>query len=267
MKNRSLSLSRKRNDTDPQILEEIADFWTYQLNNEIYLRNHPHVVRGSKEYFDIILSQREKYIYYFETMTTYLKGSPSSQLLEVGCGMGTDTIVFERNGFNVTGIDLTPAHITLAKRLFDIYNARGSFIQGNAERLPFPDNSFGSVYSFGVLHHTPKTQTAIKEIHRVLMPKGRAVIMLYNKRTLNNLAHIITRKGFENVKLGEDSPVTHRFSKADVIKMCKDFNACHVKTEYLFGAGWAKIYSYIPRPVFLVLSKLFGWHLVIFAQK
>jgi SAM-dependent methyltransferase len=258
---------RLTSSEEAKIFQETSEFWTFQLNNEIYLRNYPDVVRGSKKYFDIILSSRQKYIYYFPEMIAFLKKAASDNLLEVGCGMGTDSLVWDKNGFKVTGIDLTPAHLDLAKKLFDLYHAVGTFFEGNAEQLTFPDNSFDCVYSYGVLHHTPDTSKAIKEIYRVLRPDGRAVIMLYHKWSLNNLAHWITGRGFENVKGGKDSPVTYRFSKRDVCNMCADFSSCKIKVEYLFGAGWGKIYSIVPQLIYLLLSKLVGWHIVIYLEK
>lgn len=252
---------------ESKVFQETSEFWTFQLNNEIYLRNHPDVIRGSKEYFDIILSARQKYIYYFPEMISFLKKAASANLLEVGCGMGTDSLVWDRNGFRITGVDLTPAHLDLAKRLFDLYHAAGNFLEGNAEQLAFPDNSFDCVYSYGVLHHTPDTNKAIREIYRVLQPDGHAVIMLYHKWSLNNFAHWVTGRGFENVKGGTDSPVTSRFSKREVYTMCADFNSCDIKTEYLFGAGWGKVYNMMPRSLYLLLSKVLGWHLVIYLRK
>ena len=249
------------------VFQEIADFWSFQLNNEIYLRDRPGVIRGSKEYFEIILAARRQFIYYFPTMISYLEKGPSRDLLEVGCGMGTDSLIFAQEGFNITGIDLAPAHLELAEGLFKHYQLTGSFIEGNAEGLPFPDHRFGCVYSFGVLHHTPNTGKAIQEIYRVLSPEGRAVIMLYHKWSLNNFAHWILRKGFENVKNGNDTPVTYRFSKNEVQKMCSDFSTCEICTEYLYGAGWGKIYNITPKPIYLLLSNLIGWHLVIYVKK
>jgi SAM-dependent methyltransferase len=61
----------------------------------------------------------------------------------------------------------------------------GSFIQGDAESLPFCDRAFDFVYSHGVLHHTPDTAQAIREIYRVLSPGGRAVVMLYYRNSFN----------------------------------------------------------------------------------
>ncbi|MCI5188756.1 MAG: class I SAM-dependent methyltransferase [Candidatus Electrothrix sp. AS4_5] len=182
-------------------------------------------------------------------------------------GMGTDSLVLAQNGFNVTGVDITPAHLDLAKKLFNLYQTDGTFLEDNAEQLSFSDNSFSCVYSYGVLHHTPNTAKSIKEIYRVLRPKGHAVIMLYHKRSLNNFAHWVTGKGFENAKGDIDAPVTSRFKKDEVYNMCAAFNSCDIKIEYLFGAGWGKIYNIVPKHVYTMLSKLAGWHLVIYLQK
>jgi ubiquinone/menaquinone biosynthesis C-methylase UbiE len=252
---------------ESDIFQEIADFWSFQLNNEIYLRNHPSVIRGSKEYFDIILSARKKFMYYFPSMISFLKKAPARKFLEVGCGMGTDALVFAQEGFDVTGIDLSPAHLEMAERLFNLFSEKGRFLKENAENLPFPDNSFDSVYSYGVLHHSPNTGKSIREIYRVLATEGLAVIMLYNKWSLNNFAHWITQKGFESVKDAIDAPITQRFSKIDVQKMCSDFSVCNIKTEYLCGAGWGKVYDFIPKPIYLLLSKVIGWHLVAYLEK
>ena len=54
----------------------------------------------------------------------------------------------------------------------------------DAENLPFEDNSFNAVYSWGVLHHSPDTQKVVNEVYRVLKPGGMAKIMVYNKYSL-----------------------------------------------------------------------------------
>ncbi len=130
----------------PETFANISEFRSIQLNNEIYLRNHKNILRGSKQYFDIILSARKKYLYYLDDIISYLKSSPSRSHLEVGCGIGTDALVFVREKFHVTGIDLAPGHLELAKGLFNLYQETGSFKYGNAENICFPDQTFGCVY-------------------------------------------------------------------------------------------------------------------------
>lgn len=113
------------------------------------------------------------------------------RVLEIGCGLGTDAVQFARAGAHYTGIDLTPRAISLARKRFSLLDLPGDLHVGDAEALDFDDDSFDLVYSHGVLHHTPDIHAAVKEISRVLRPGGRAVVMLYHRRSLNH--HIKVR--------------------------------------------------------------------------
>src|SRR5205823_11204819 len=84
-----------------------------------------------------------------------------------------------------TAVDLTNAALNITKRHFQQEGLHSRFIQGDAENLPFPNNTFDLVYSHGVLHHTPDTPRTIREVHRVLSPGGRAVVMLYYRNSFN----------------------------------------------------------------------------------
>jgi ubiquinone/menaquinone biosynthesis C-methylase UbiE len=261
------NICHDQNRGESACFNRISEFWTRHPNNKIYLRNHPSVAPGTKEYFKIILAARRKYIYYFNDMLDWLEQSPSKNLLEVGSGMGTDALLFAQQGFTIAGIDLSPAHIELAEQLFALYSMPGYFVKGNAEHTPFSDNCFGCVFSFGVLHHTPDTAKAIKEVHRILVPSGRAVLMLYHRRSLNNFVHWFTRKGFENFSSKEDAPVTQRFTIKEVKQMCSEFKVCNIQIEYLYGAGYGRIYDHTPKALYNVLSKMLGWHLVVYLEK
>jgi ubiquinone/menaquinone biosynthesis C-methylase UbiE len=107
------------------------------------------------------------------------------RVLEIGCGCGSEAERFARAGARYTAIDLTNAAVNITQRRFQLGGLKGRFIQGDAEDLPFADGSFDLVYSHGVLHHTPNTPRAIREVQRVLAPSGRAVIMLYHRDSFN----------------------------------------------------------------------------------
>jgi ubiquinone/menaquinone biosynthesis C-methylase UbiE len=107
------------------------------------------------------------------------------RVLEIGCGCGSEAERFVRAGAHYTAVDLTNAALTITRRRFHLANLEGKFVQGDAENLPFPDGSFDFVYSHGVLHHTPDTPRTIRDVHRVLSPGGRAVIMLYYRDSFN----------------------------------------------------------------------------------
>jgi SAM-dependent methyltransferase len=107
------------------------------------------------------------------------------KVLEIGCGLGTDGVQFAKAGADYTGVDLTEAAVDLARRNFEWRGLPGRFRTADAENLDFEDGTFDLVYSHGVLHHTPDTGRAVREVRRVLKPAGRAVVMLYHRDSLN----------------------------------------------------------------------------------
>ena len=107
------------------------------------------------------------------------------RVLEIGGGMGTDLAQFARHGALVTDLDLSAGHLALAQENFRLRGLPGTFLHHDAETLPFPDASFDVVYSNGVIHHTPNTQSVVDEIYRVLAPGGKAIIMVYAENSLH----------------------------------------------------------------------------------
>jgi SAM-dependent methyltransferase len=105
---------------------------------------------------------------------------PGERVLDLGSGAGTDSLVAaqmvgERG--HVTGIDMTPA--MLAKALAaaaEMGLANVEFIEAEAERLPFPDESFEVVISNGVIDLIPDKDAVFSELNRVLVPGGRMQI-------------------------------------------------------------------------------------------
>jgi SAM-dependent methyltransferase len=106
-------------------------------------------------------------------------------VLEVGCGIGTDAARFARAGASYTGVDATAIAIELAQERFRQDDFEGSFQVAEAADLPFPDNSFDLVYSHGVIHHIHKTEEAIAEMARVVRPGGMVLVMFYHRGSLN----------------------------------------------------------------------------------
>ncbi len=104
-------------------------------------------------------------------------------VLEIGVGLGTDFVQFARNGARLRGIDLTDAAVGLVRTRLELEALDAEVQVADAERLPFADDSFDLVYSWGVLHHTPNTRAAVDEVRRVLRPGGEARIMLYARHS------------------------------------------------------------------------------------
>lgn len=110
-----------------------------------------------------------------------LKGK---RVLEIGPGAGGHSALFAKHGAIMTSLDITNHRARATQAKFTLLGdlATGcQALQGDSENLPFADDSFDIVYSNGVLHHTADTEKAVAEVHRVLKPGGRAVIMLYCK--------------------------------------------------------------------------------------
>ncbi|MBD0325600.1 MAG: class I SAM-dependent methyltransferase [Pyrinomonadaceae bacterium] len=136
------------------------------------------------------------------------------RVLEIGCGLGTDGAQFAKAGAIYTGVDLTEAAVDLARRRFELFSLPGTFRTADAENLDFADESFDLVYSHGVLHHTPDTERAVREVHRVLRPGGRAVVMLYHRNSYNYRVNIrlFRRAGAHLLRFEPGLKLVHRIT-------------------------------------------------------
>ncbi|MCC6751742.1 MAG: class I SAM-dependent methyltransferase [Deltaproteobacteria bacterium] len=132
-----------------------------------------------RRFFDEIERERYEWEPYIPAFARFERGK-GKRLLEVGVGAGTDFINWVRHGAIATGVDLTEAGVALTRERLALEELRAEVLQADAERLPFPDQSFDLVYSYGVLHHSPNTARAVSEVHRVLRPGGTALIMVYH---------------------------------------------------------------------------------------
>jgi len=167
-------------DNNSDLKERVRAFW----------QEHPCGTKfsdaemGTREFFERVEQHRYEKEWHIPQAAEFA-GTKGLRVLEIGCGMGTDGAQFAKAGADYIGVDLTEAAIELARKRFELSGLRGEFRVADAEHLDFPDESFDLVYSHGVLHHTPEIETAVSEIHRVLKPGGRAIVMLYHRGSYN----------------------------------------------------------------------------------
>ena len=139
---------------------------------------------GTREYFEYYNRLREaneslEFSYWLHEY----KAFAGKKVLDVGSGNGYVLSKYAQEGAEVYGVDLTQTAINLCRRRFELLGLPGNFSVGNAERLPFGDETFDCVCSMGVLHHTPDTPRAVEEVFRVLKPGGRLIVMFYHRNS------------------------------------------------------------------------------------
>ena len=149
---------------------------------------------GTREAIEQLLSGRRAYAPWLAEVLAY-ESTSGLDVLDVGCGQGIDLVEYASAGARATGIDLTPRHVELARGHVAALGLTASVVQGDAERLPFADASFDRASSNGVLHHTPDMPAALREIRRVLRPRGQARIIVYNRGSFHYLISQLLIRG------------------------------------------------------------------------
>lgn len=156
------------------------DFWTgYQPGFRT-----THQPPGSRAFFDEVTTRR----YALEPHIPEIVGFERwarTDVLEAGCGIGTDGARFAAAGARYTGLDFSPTALRLARRRFDLDELSGRFVAGSVTSLPFADGTFDLVFSHGVIHHVHDSRAAAHEFHRVLKPGGTLLVMVYHRRSFN----------------------------------------------------------------------------------
>jgi SAM-dependent methyltransferase len=137
-----------------------------------------------REGYEAIRSSRYRRESHLETVAGFTD-HPGELVLEVGCGMAMDGSRFIEGGARYAGIDQTDVAVRTARRSFELLGLKGAVLRGDATALPIASGSVDFVYSNGVLHHIPDTAAAVREIHRVLRPGGRCLVMLYHRSSFN----------------------------------------------------------------------------------
>lgn len=124
------------------------------------------------------------------------EGTPFSRILDVGTGSGVFAEAFYQHGYETVGIDANPEFIPLAKEIAP----QVQFVEGLAEALPFPNESFDLVFMGLVFHETDNRLKALQEAHRVT--QFRVVIMEW--------PYLIQESG---------PPIAHRVTKDEISRL------------------------------------------------
>ncbi len=254
---------------DKPSLKEVQDFWNARPCN---LR-HSNAPVGTKQYFDEVEERKyfvEPHIPAFADFTSW----GGKRVLEVGCGIGTDATNFARNGAIYTGVELSSESLKLAKERFDVFGLSGRFIEGNAEEIDQVLNgeNFDLIYSFGVLHHTPNLDSALKGIRNLMHSNSVFKMMVYAENSWKNA---MISSGLDQPEAQYGCPIANTYTKTEItdILNASGFSVKSIAQDHIFPyvVEEYKNYNYVreswfqamPLNIFNALEKELGWHLLI----
>lgn len=224
---------------DPSLKAQIQDFWNDAPCGEAYT-----VGESSLEKMATHARTRYEPEPYIRDFARFGEGR-DRDVLEIGVGMGADHLEWARSApRSLSGVDLTARAIEDTKTRLALNGVQSTLKSADAENLPFPNNSFYIVYSWGVLHHTPDTPRAFREVYRVLRSGGTGRIMIYHRWSLTGYmlwvryACLTARwdRSLDDVYAEHlESPGTKAYSVAETEEMCAAFSKAKIWTGSSFG--------------------------------
>lgn len=258
------------------------EHWTADPCGAVYGSAHE---IGTRAFFSAVA--RHRYTEYAPWMPAVMGFDEfaGARLLEVGCGIGTDLLQFARAGARVTAVDLTPRSIEITRRHLALHGQRGHLAIADCERLPFADGSFDVVYCHGVLHHTPDTAGAVREIHRVLRAGGQARVMLYHRHSLVYWGQIVLRHGllrgeflrgrstgdimrrYVEFNAGGGRPLVKVYSRREARHLFSMFREVRTEVEQLTRRQLPVVGRLIPDTMFRRVQRSVGWNVIVTARK
>ncbi len=268
-------------------IEAVARYWNSRPCN---IRHSPKPV-GTGEYFDEVEARKyriEPHIPRFAEFDRW-KGR---RVLELGCGIGTDTMNFARAGAMVTAVDLSRESLKVARERAKVLGLadRIRFYHGNGEELSkvVPVEAYDLAYSFGVIHHTPHPARVVAELRKYLNRGGTLKLMVYHRHSWKVLSILLTSRDWLSGTIGEcvanrseaqtECPVTYIYSKAESRRLVEPFGfrVTDIWTDHIFSyrvsdyvryryvRSWC--FRWMPAPLFRALERQFGWHLCLTAE-
>ncbi len=268
-------------------VDQVRDFWDRRPCN---IRHSPSPV-GTREYFDEVEARK----YFVEPHIPRFAEFPrwrGKKVLEIGCGIGTDTINFARHGAHVTVVELSGKSLEIARKRAEVYGLADciAFYAGNAEDLSafVPIEPYDLVYSFGVIHHTPHPAQVIEELRHYTRPGSTVKIMVYYRYAWKVLEILLTCGKGQFWRLAElvaqyseaqsGCPITYTFTRrgARALLESHGFHVTQIRVNHIFPYRipdyvqyrYEKVWHFrwMPERLFRWLEAACGWHVCVTAR-
>jgi len=254
---------------------DVQNFWDSRPCNV----KHSQKEIGSKEYFDEVEKKRLAAEPHIGRWAQFDKWG-GKEVLEVGCGIGTEGVLFARGGAKYTGFELSTKSLDICKQRFSVFGLGGEFFDGSAETLTThlpPGKAYDLVYSFGVIHHTPNPKACIQQIRKVMKPDGELRIMLYAAESWKTYMIEI---GLDQPEAQYGCPIAFTFTRDEIKELLHpEFRvdeSLEIKQFHIFPyqigpykkglfvkEPW---FEAMPKQMFDQLQEKLGWHLLITAK-
>jgi ubiquinone/menaquinone biosynthesis C-methylase UbiE len=264
-------------------IPEVTEYWDRRPCN---IRHSTKPI-GTREYFDEVEIRKYFVEPHIPTFAQFERWK-GKRVLEIGCGIGTDSINFARAGAHLSVVDISENSLELCRKRFEVFGLDARFYCGNAEQLStfVPVEQYDLVYSFGVIHHTPQPGAVFKELRQYCGPETELRIMLYSKWSWK-VAWIIATYGKgafwrvdELVRTYSEAqtgcPVTHYYSFQEIRNLMSGFSKLELSKNHIFPYiirkyvdyqyEWVWYLKWIPRRAFRWLEGRLGWHTLIVAE-
>jgi ubiquinone/menaquinone biosynthesis C-methylase UbiE len=211
--------------------DDVRNFWNAEPCGSRYLGELADFESHARARYEL-----EPYIPEFAQFSS----SRGLKVLEIGVGMGADYLEWLKAGANATGVDLSAISMERARRRCELAGHQADLRLADAEHLPFADNTFDIVYSYGVMHHSPDTAQCLREARRVLKPGGEARIMVYHHPSITGLMlwlrYGVFRKSLRNTVYQHlESPGTKTYTHADLRSLMSDFEGLTLRQVFSPG--------------------------------